>query len=214
MEAAASGDLSEDEAVLLGYLVAEGSLNDRYRVAFTDWDLEVGAEFTALARHVFDAEVRCYGGKEYHVPGRRVREMAFERYGLDDVTAAGKSVPPCVRTAGHKAQRAFLSALFEGDGWIDKSSTVGLGTASERLAREVQLLLYGLGVPATVSSSYNKKYERDYWTVTVNPASTAAFLEQVGFRSERRRAQVAKNFRQVAPRPTAHEHPAPRRVDS
>jgi recombination protein RecA len=59
----------------------------------------------------------------------------------------------------------------------------------------VQLLLYGLGVPATVSSSYNKKYERDYWTVTVNPASTAAFLEQVGFRSERRRAQVAKNFR-------------------
>ena len=64
----------------------------------------------------------------------------------------------------------FLSALFEGDGWIDKSSTVGLGTASERLAREVQLLLYGLGVPATVSSSYNKKYERDYWTVTVNPA--------------------------------------------
>ena len=116
--------------------------------------------------------------------------------------------------AGHKAQRAFLSALFEGDGWIDKSSTVGLGTASERLAREVQLLLYGLGVPATVSSSYNKKYERDYWTVTVNPASTAAFLEQVGFRSERRRAQVAKNFRQLAPRPAAHEHPAPRRVDS
>jgi len=194
IEAAVSGDLSEDEAVLLGYLVAEGSLNDRYRVAFTNWDLEVGAEFTALARHVFDAEVRCYGGKEYHVPGRRVREMAFERYGLDYVTAAGKSVPPCVRTAGHKAQRAFLSALFEGDGWIDKSSTVGLGAASERLAREVQLLLYGLGVPATVSSSYNKKYERDYWTVTVNPASAAAFLEQVGFRSERRRAQVAKNF--------------------
>ncbi len=195
VEAATSGDLSEDEAVLLGYLVAEGSLNDRYCVAFTNWDLEVGAEFTALARHVFGVAVRCYYGKEYRVPGRHVREMAFERYGLDYVTAAGKSVPACVRAAGHKAQRAFLSALFEGDGWIDQSSTVGLGTASERLAREVQLLLYGLGVPATVSSSYNQKYERNYWTVTVNPASVAAFLEQVGFRSERRRAQIAKNFR-------------------
>ena len=39
-------------------------------------EVKVGAEFTALARHVFDAEVRCYYGKEYRVPGRLVREMA------------------------------------------------------------------------------------------------------------------------------------------
>ena len=51
---------------------------------------------------------------------------------------------PAVRTAGHKVQRAFLSALFEGDGWIDSSSTIGLGTASEELARQVQLMLYGI----------------------------------------------------------------------
>ncbi|MDN5748438.1 MAG: intein-containing recombinase RecA [Pseudonocardia sp.] len=194
VEAAAADGLNEDEAVLLGYLVAEGTLSERYQVAFTNWDPEVGAEFTALARHVFDAEVRCYYGKEYHVPGKRVRDMAYERYGLDYVTAAGKTVPHCVRTAGNKAQRAFLSALFEGDGWIDKSSTVGLGTASEQLARQVQLLLYGLGVPATVSSTYNKTYERDYWNVTINPATAGQFLEQVGFRSERRRAQVLANF--------------------
>jgi recombination protein RecA len=73
------------------------------------------------------------------------------------VRAAGKKVPACVRTAGHKAQRAFLSALFEGDGWIDPSSTIGLGTASEELAWQVQLMLYGLGIPATVASKYNPK---------------------------------------------------------
>ncbi|MGQ0777065.1 MAG: recombinase RecA [Pseudonocardiales bacterium] len=195
VEAAAASELSEDEAVLLGYLVAEGSLNDRYRVHFTNWDLEVGAEFTTLAEHVLGAEVRCYYGKEYHVPGKQVRELVYERYGLDYVTAAGKTVPACVRTAGHKAQRAFLSALFEGDGWIDASSTIGLGTASEQFAREVQLMLYGLGVPASVSSKYNATYDRDYWTVTVNPSTAGSFLSEVGFRSQRRSAQVAAHFR-------------------
>src|SRR5207253_1180108 len=99
-----------------------------------------------------------------------------DRYGLDYVNAGGKCVPACVRTAGDKAQRAFLSALFEGNGWIDASATIGLATTSEQLARDVQLLLYGLGIPSTASSSFNKTYERDYWTVTINPAVAISFL--------------------------------------
>ena len=124
-----------------------------------------------------------------------LRKRLEKDYGLDYVTAAGKKVPACVRTAGHKAQRAFLSALFEGDGWIDPSSTIGLGTASEELARQVQLMLYGLGIPATVSSKYSAKYDRDYWSVTVNPAVVSRFLSEVGFRSARRKAQIEKCFK-------------------
>ena len=194
-EEAALGDgLSEDEAVLLGYLIAEGSLSRKNGVQFTNQDEEVGAEFTRLMESLFDAEVRLYAGQEYMVHSKAIRTELSERYELPHVTAAYKTVPHCIRVAGAKAQRAFLSALFEGDGWIDPSSTVGLGTASERLAREVQLLLYGLGIPATVASKYNTTYERYYWSVTINPAATDRFLEVVGFRSERRAAQVAANF--------------------
>jgi recombination protein RecA len=56
-------------------------------------------------------------------------------------------------------------------------------------------MLYGLGIPATVSSKYNAKYERDYWSVTVNPAVVDRFLSEVGFRSARRKAQVEKCFK-------------------
>jgi RecA/RadA recombinase len=192
---AASGDgLSEDEAVFIGYLVAEGSLSVSKAIRFTNWDPEVGEEFTRLAEGLFDVKVRSYDAKEYAVYSKTVRTEVFEKYGLDYVTAHGKKVPYCIRTAGHKIQRAFLSALFEGDGWIDPTSTIGLGTASEQLAREVQLLLYGFGIPATVSSSFNRKYERD-WTVTINPSVAHRFLFEIGFRSERRRAQVEANFR-------------------
>jgi recombination protein RecA len=195
VQAACGDGLSEDEAVVLGYLVAEGSLCYETSVRFTNWDPEVSGEFCRLMEQLFDVEVRSYEDKDFAVHSKAFRARLAEEYGLDFVTAHGKTVPHRVRTAGHKAQRAFLSALFEGDGWIDPSSTVGLGTASEQLAREVQLLLYGLGIPNTVASKWNDKYERYYWSVTVNPAVTHRFLHEVGFRSARRQDQVARHFR-------------------
>ena len=206
-EAAEGAGLGEDEAVLLGYLVAEGSLNSRNAVRFTNWDPEVSGEYTQLMERVFGATVVDYYGKEYVTFDTSLRARLAQEYDLDYVNAAGKKVPACVRRGGEKAQRAFLSALFEGDGWIDPTSTVGLGTASEQLAREVQLLLFGLGVPCTVSSSYNKTYERDYWTVTINPSTTHRFLAEVGFRSRRRRDQVTKNFRQGGREPQLENVP-------
>jgi protein RecA len=195
-EAAGGDGLSEDEAVLLGYLVAEGTLCYDYSIRFTNWDPEVSSEYTRLMEEISGAPVVSYGGKEFAVSGKAIRGRFAEQYGLDYVTAVGKKVPACVRIAGHKAQRAFLSALFEGDGWIDPTSTIGLGTASEELARQVQLMLYGLGIPSTVSSKYNAKYERDYWTVTINPSMAGRFLKEVGFRSARRAEQVRKCFKE------------------
>jgi recombination protein RecA len=195
-EAVGGQGLSEDEAVFLGYLVAEGSLGYRERVRFTNTDKDVAAEFVAISEQLFGAEVKCYNNQEYDISGVAFRGRMATDYGLDYVRAAGKTVPLCVRTSGHKAQRAFLSALFEGDGWIDQSSTVGLGTASEQLAREVQLLLLGLTVPSSVRSTWREDYQRHYWTVTVNPAHVGRFLSEVGFRSPRRQRQVAAVFKQ------------------
>jgi recombination protein RecA len=110
-----------------------------------------------------------------------------------------------VRTAGAKIQCAFLSALFEGDGWIDPTSTIGLGTASEELASQVQLMLYGLGIPASVHTKFNQTYQRDYYSVIVNPSVAGRFLETVGFRSQRRANQVAGNFR-ASPREPQFEN--------
>lgn len=201
VEAAEGDGLSEDEAVFLGYVIAEGCLSTKERISFTNWDPEVGAEFSSIAESLFGVPVRNYHDKEYHLPGRNLRAELAERYDLDFVTAHGKKVPRCVRTAGHKIQRAFLSALFEGDGWIDGSSTIGFASASERLATEVQLMLYGFGIPSTLSPKYNEKYERDYWTVTINPSVAHRFLEEIGFRSERRRKQVEANFRTSSHQP-------------
>jgi recombination protein RecA len=195
VEASGGDGISEDEAVFLGYLVAEGTLTSRNAVHFTNWNPEVSGEYTDLVKGLFGVTVKNYHDKEFHVHNSAFRALLASKYGLDHVKAAGKTVPACIRTAGHKAQRAFLSALFEGDGWIDPTSTIGLATASEELARQVQLLLYGFGIPAAVSAKYNAKYERDYWSVIINPSVAHRFLTEIGFRSARRRAQVEAHFR-------------------
>jgi recombination protein RecA len=193
-EQAALGDgLSEDEAVLLGYLVAAGTLG-RASIRFTNRDPEVGAEFTAIMEQRFGSTLDRHDDQEHVVFDKALRAQFAEDYGLGHGDAAAKTVPACVRTAGSKAQRAFLSALFEGGGCIDPGATVGFASASEQLVREVQLLLYGSGIPATLSSKGNTEYERDHWTVTIDPPVVHRFLDRIGVRSERRRQQVAAHF--------------------
>jgi recombination protein RecA len=159
-QAACGPELSEDEAVFLGYLVAEGSLGGRNAVQFTNWDPEVAAEFTTLAETLFGSTVRHSDGKEHRIVNTVLRRRLAEEYGLEYTNAPGKTVPHRVRTAGVKAQAAFLSALFEGDGWIDPTSTIGLGTASRVLGEQVQLMLYGLGIPNTVQTTVRQGLRR------------------------------------------------------
>ncbi|MFA9444677.1 LAGLIDADG family homing endonuclease [Egicoccus sp. AB-alg6-2] len=198
--ATGGSDLSEDEAVLLGYLVAEGSLGENARsgVQFTNaHDADVYEEYVSLLEHVLGVDrsrVVTYQDKEHRVHDTALRQRLADEYGLSFRLSAGKDIPHAVRTGGPKIQRAFLSALYEGDGWIERGPGVGLTTASETLAEQVQLLLYGLGIPATRSSRHHDELDRNYHTVLVGPGGVHRFLEQIGFRSKRRADQVERHL--------------------
>jgi recombination protein RecA len=212
--ATGGSDLSEDEAVLLGYLIAEGSLGESAKngLNFTNaHDPDVYEEYVSLLEHVLGVErdrVVTYQDKEHRVHDTALRQRLADEYGLGFSLSAGKDIPRVVRTGGPKIQRAFLSALYEGDGWIERGPEVGLTTASETLAEQVQLLLYGLGIPATRYARHHNELDRDYHTVLIGPGGVRRFLEQVGFRSQRRAAQVERHLA-AAPGTTPasrHEH--------
>jgi recombination protein RecA len=211
-ETAVGGNtLTEDEAVLLGYLVAEGTLGASrpHGFVFTNaHDPHVYREYVRLVEDVLGVpkeRVRTYTGKDHAINDTAVRRRLADDYGLAYVNSAAKDVPHVVRTGGPKIQRAFLSALYEGDGWVEAGPGIGFTTASAVLAEQVQLLLYGLGVPASRWTKRHTDLERDYHTVMVGPGGVARFLEQIGFRSERRAAQVARHVTRTAPN-ARHEH--------
>ncbi|MDX1620638.1 MAG: LAGLIDADG family homing endonuclease, partial [Nitriliruptorales bacterium] len=209
--AVGGNNLSEDEAVLLGYLVAEGTLGEsnRHAVTFTNaHDDDVFEEYASLVDSVLGIDrsrIKTYADKDHHIHDTALRQRLVDDYGLDFTGSAGKKIPHCVRTAGPKIQRAFLSALYEGDGWIEQGPEVGLTTASRKLAEQVQLLLYGLGIPASLSTKHNTELDRDSYTVLVSPGAVHRFLDQIGFRSTRRAEQVQRYFRDSAAN-TQFEH--------
>lgn len=194
-EAVGSGSISEDEAVLLGYLVAEGTMGETNRFQFTNFDPFVANEFAELVKQLLDYDVKSWQEGNYAVCSKELRTHMTTRYGLEVVKSAGKSIPHQIRTAGPKAQAAFLSALYEGDGWIEDGPEIGLTSASETLARQLQLLLLGLGIPSSFNVKFNKTYERNYFNVLVGPGAVHRFLNIIGFRSPRRAAQVATHLK-------------------
>ncbi len=219
-EEAALGDgIGQDEAVLLGYLVARGTLDGQGCpvVRLSGRDPEAAAELAELVQAVLSTAGSGAGaghgtdsahgvddglgaGGGHIVLDPALHRRLADDYGLAFVDAPEQSVPRQVRTAGAKAQRAFLSALFEADGWVDPASAVGLDVASLRLAEQVQLMLYGLGVPATLQTYPDRTPERGRHRVLVDSGDVPRFLQVVGFRSARRAAQVEAAAGPATPR--------------
>ncbi len=185
--------LTEREAVLLGYLVGDGHYTQPYAVMFSQVDEQVRAEFIDLMAE-FDPSAApvSYPDRPGDVwfRGKAMRDALAERYALTPANAAQKSVPPGVRASGPVVHRAFLSALFECDGGVEDDA-ITLSTASHRLATEVQAMLAGLGLVSSVRAKKVAAYpDNTYWTVALGNASSVRFVEEVGFRSARRAVQV------------------------
>ena len=175
------------EAFLAGAFVSEGFVSRVARAGFNNAD-----------RDFFEAVVESYdavvGGRRYVyerqiASGSLLMELDVQdlRALLDSPLAEvrgharDKRVPEFVWRAAPAAKRAFLEALFTGDGsssLLPRSSIqISYSTYSEQLARDVQLLLLEFGVAARIC-----RYEKGELKVVIsNRRDARLFAERVGF---------------------------------
>ncbi len=175
--------------VLLGAWVSEG------------WCSERRAGFNNTDRSFFDEVVAAYdelvGGPRY-VSARRNTSTGRMLYELDvhnldwirssalrsqvGLRAAAKRAPELVWRGTPGVKRAFLMALFEGDGGVvvDKRATVRVdySTDSVQLARDVQQLLLEFGVYSSLCTDTRRGC---YKLNVTNKTTVRAFAEAVGF---------------------------------
>jgi recombination protein RecA len=188
-----AGLLTTDEAELLGYLVADGSLNDVDRTAFSNSDPEVIENFNRIVEGMTATPVRVYAKAnrttiDHHINDKAFRAWLHEAYGLAYVKAAEKSVPLCVRQAGREAQIAFLRGYFELECGIEAAkSVIEVTSASRQLLEQVQLMLLNLGFVARLS----EKVVNDvtYYRLTLSALDYEKYAEIIGFRTTARQAQ-------------------------
>ncbi|MFQ5854482.1 MAG: adenosylcobalamin-dependent ribonucleoside-diphosphate reductase, partial [Anaerolineae bacterium] len=171
--------LDEELAFFLGYMVGDGF------VASADHDHRIGvtvAHSSYLIDDMPQIMARLFGehltihcaqkendaSATFSVDNRAVKEFLLLN-GLDKGRSTEVSVPRLIRQSPVKIAGAFLRGLFEADGTITHGYPQLL-SSSERLIREVAVLLIGLGCPVRVfkqPTGADRYGQADIWSLRV-----------------------------------------------
>lgn len=175
------------EALLLGAFISEGFVSearagfnnldrDFFNTVVTAYDAVVGG-----TRYVSERTIAS-GSLLYELDIHNVNALRGSR--LWDVVgqrSADKAVPEWLWQAPACVKRAFLQALFEGDGSCSvlprNTIQISYSTRSERLAKDVQQMLLEFGV---VSHRYRHAVG-EHKVVITNRAQAELFAAQIGF---------------------------------
>ena len=189
------GAISPDEAEIIGYLIADGSLSDKNSTGFSNNDPEVVEFYSSVMSRLSPAPIHSYSKQnsaalDHHIYSKSFRTALHNQYGLEYVKAAEKCVPLCIRQGNKEAQIGFLRGYYELECHIDaKKSTIEVTSASRLLLSQVQLMLLNLGMIARISDKLVK--DVTYYRLTLSGLDYNVFGEKVGFRTTDRQRQYA-----------------------
>jgi DNA gyrase subunit A len=179
-------DREQAEALLAGALISEGwTSGDQFGFDNTDHDLayDVRDAFQAVfgvpatitrEQTTSDKTLMKVRGRTWRLEQSVLQELAKLR-------SAEKHVPRPVWARGASFKKAFLQALFEGDGSVSRlprhSIQISYSTRSEQLARDVQQLLLEFGVVSRLCA-----HATGEWKVYLgNRREARLFADRVGF---------------------------------
>ncbi len=120
--------------------------------------------YKLVHRKKYDYEIRPSNGILYEL---------LDSLGLIGKKAYEKFIPSDVFTLDTAGKVEFLRGLFATDGWIT-SEGMGYGSTSERLVRDLGLMLKGLGIHSTIHFKKSQKvgFWRDQWFLNVSKSGS------------------------------------------
>lgn len=188
--------LTDNQAILLGLLTGDGCVGTRKDSGQSHCCLSLGSDDLPALSTVQKLLRATLGPGEY-TPCDAGAGRAFNIYlnaadktekltswGLKHDKAWQKRIPEKVWASSPDVQKAFLRGLFAADGSYHQAQ-VSFYTASEGLARDVQVLLGHLGFRATRRSyERNSKFQRSktpasYFTVSLSSLFAERFSKEV-----------------------------------
>jgi intein/homing endonuclease/uncharacterized protein (DUF362 family) len=191
----------------LGYFVAEGCADDLEQGAgkiwWTNTDANLRAEFVELSRQLFGVEARERNPAQISIYSRDLVRF-LEEIGLDvPCNSANKVVPPALFACPDEEIAAFLSAYIDGDGTVSaKQAEVSAVTKSERLARDIVILLARLGAVATIRPVEHRlptwESSRTYFQIVISGAQIAVLADRLTLRHQMKAERLAAHAARLA----------------
>ncbi len=192
-------------AELLGYYMGDGYTKQRggLHLVITQRDPDLLDYMQDLMRQVWgdryvgiEERVGCWTANltGYYIPRFFEANGMLKPAGNEGEGAAGAFIPNKVLQAGRECVAAFLRGLFEADGSIGRG-TITLNSTSQKLVRQVQMALLGLGIVATIREMPEQSSRYGdcpfYELRLLNRREGQRFVERVGFISQRKRERSA-----------------------
>jgi len=160
-------EISEDLARLLGYIVAEGSLTDT-ALWITNGNERVINDIVETCEKLFSVRPKVYSKDTTHAVSISISSVKLVRW-LEQVCgirrgAANKRIPRVVMTTPRRIFLSFLEGWAWGDGTISARKLLGsnrfkIATASDEMARQLQIALLNLGI---VSARYTDRIKEKF----------------------------------------------------
>jgi replicative DNA helicase len=203
--------MPEPELVMLAHLLGDGSFVRRQPIRYASTDeanlaavADAALYFGITAVRDEHAAARCTALRlpaPYRLARGRRNPIAswLDSMGLFGLRSHEKFVPQQIFSLPQNQLALFLRHLWATDGsvTVSKSGAVRVyyGTTSERLARELQMLLLRFGIIARLRGVGNI-YGHPQWTVDVTGVKDQRrFLDEIGVYGERGLAVVAAQRR-------------------
>ncbi len=155
-----------------GYTI-EGGLEHRVQLADGSW---------AFLKDVLDGEsIALAYGTEVWPQEPVATSHAMESLGANlEACARTENIPDAILRSPRSVVAAFLSGLFDADGYAGKAGVI-LSTASEEMAGTVQVLLLNFGILCT-----QRKQSDGCTQVHITGASAKRFQSEIGFELDRK----------------------------
>jgi len=159
--------ITPDIARLLGYIIANCSF-DKTTIQMSTSNKKIQQDIKNILLKMGTSIGKIYDNKDFNMGGIMLFKLISYLMGGDDklTTARFKSVPKSILSSNKKIQVNFLQGLIDCDSWMDERC-LEYYTASKILADQVQMMLLNLGIFSSKKSSYDKKMNHVYWTLSI-----------------------------------------------
>jgi replicative DNA helicase len=199
-------ELPEPELIMLAHLLGDGSFVRNRPIRYASTDEANLAAVTDAARHFgitavrdFYEAARCTSLRlraPYHLTHGRRNPIAawLDSMGLFGLRSHEKFIPPRIFSLPQDQLALFFRHLWATDGSVTVSKSGGVriyyGSTSERLVRELHILLLRFGITARLRAVGNV-YGHPQWTIDVTGVrDQRRFLDEIGVYGERGLAAV------------------------
>jgi len=204
-------EMTPDLARLLGYYIAEGNMTrSNWTVRITNNDLGVLHRCQHLLRDLFDLESQIVtdarNGVTSVVATSKTLVEFLEYLGCSG-KASEKQIPWAVLQSRREVVQAFVSALWL-DGYIRRDGMVAICLASEKLLRQLQVVLNNFGIRANLIRKYAKTTDRFYTELTLFGENVVRFAALFDLDEAHKRERLAESV-QYANRGAVHSDVVP-----